>query len=257
MLSQDLKLGLRSLRRQPLVSLLAILTLGLGIGATTTIFTVVHAVLLTPLPYPGPEDLMRVYATKPGQGIERAGLAGADFVDFAESLESFEHLGAYRWFGLALSEEDRPREIATILMTPGLLAELGTPFLGRTFAPEEGRPGEGNVVVLSYGLWQSQFGDDETIFGRTLLLDNAEYTVIGVMAPGLLLPRPGNRDLRPVDLRSGRLEPQPSLLERDRTAGPRGRPRDRDRRAARRRRRPRSAVPVLQRGLVGLRRPAP
>ena len=190
MLAQDLKLGFRALRRQPAVSLLAILTLGLGIGATTTIFTVVHAVLLSPLPFPEPEELVRLYATKPSQGIERSGLAGADFVDFADSLTSFEHLGAYRWFGLALSDADRPRELATILMTPGLLAELGRPLLGRTFAPEERQPGKGNVVVLSYGLWQSQLGGDEDVVGRQLLLDGEAYTVVGVMPRGFSFPVP-------------------------------------------------------------------
>ncbi len=190
MLSKDLRQAMRALRRQGVVSLLAILTLVLGIGATTTIFTVVHAVLLSPLPFPEAGELMRLYATKPSQGIERSGLAGADFVDFADTLTSFEHLGAYRWFGLALTNADRPRELATILMTPGLLAELGTPLLGRTFTPEERQPGEGNVIVLSYALWHSQFGGDEEILGRPVLLDGREYTVVGVMPRGFSFPAP-------------------------------------------------------------------
>ena len=134
---------------------------------------------------------MRIYATKPSRSIERSGLAGEDFLDFAESLESFEHLGAYRWFGLALNDADRPRELATILMTPGLLAQLGTPYRGRTFAPEESQEGKSNVVVLSWGLWQSEFGGDEGLIGRSLLLDDTEYTVIGVMPEGFSFPSPG------------------------------------------------------------------
>ncbi|MEM7349204.1 MAG: ABC transporter permease [Acidobacteriota bacterium] len=190
MLLQNLKQGLRALRREPSVSLLAILTLALGIGATTTIFTVVNAVLFSPLPYNEPSELVRVYATKPDQGIERSGLAGADFVDFSETLDSFEHLGSYRWFGLALGEE-RPRELATILLTPGLLAELAPPILGRTFTPEEGQPGEGYAIVLSHALWQSEFGGDEGVVGRTQPLDGREYTIVGVMPEGFSFPAPG------------------------------------------------------------------
>lgn len=191
MLTLDLKSGWRALGARPGPSAAAILTLALGIGATSTVFTVVHRVLLAPLPYPEPGELVRVYATSSGHDIDRAGLAGADFADFARTLESFEHLGAYRWHGLALSDAERPRDLATILVTPGLLAELGTPRLGRTFLPEEAQPGEGGVVVLADGLWQSQFGADEGVLGRSLELDGVDYTVVGVMPEGFSFPAPG------------------------------------------------------------------
>ncbi len=205
---QDVKQGFRTLSRQPAVSLLAILTLALGIGATTTVFTVVHTVLLTPLSYPEADELVRIYATKPDQGIERSGLAGADFVDFEEKLNSFEYLGSYRWFGLSMSDSDRPRELATILVTPGLLGQLGTPLLGRTFLPEERESGKSNVIVLSYGFWQSELGGDKSVIDRTLLLDGSEYTVVGVMPQGFSFPAPeiemwGPRAYDPANLSRG------------------------------------------------------
>ena len=188
---RDLELSLRALRRQPLVSLLAIVILALGIGATTAIFTVVRTVLLNPLPYTDAERLVRIHGTHQARGIETFGLSGADFVDFEGSLKAFDFLGAHRWFGLALTGSDRPRELRTIMVTHGVLDTLGEPLLGRTFTAEECQPGQGAVVVLGHGLWRSEFGQDPDILGRELQLDGRPHTVVGVMPPGFSVPVDG------------------------------------------------------------------
>lgn len=183
--------GLRALRRQPMMTLLAILTLGLGIGATTTIFTVVHSVLVKPLPYTDSHRLVSLYAAKTDGVSDLTGLSGADFVDFRRGLEGIDRLDAYRWSGLTLTSGDRPAELATMLVTPGLLAHLSPTHLGRTFTEAEGTPGSGNVVVLSHALWQREFGGDSSLLNQSVQLDNTAYTVVGVMPPGFSFPFAG------------------------------------------------------------------
>jgi putative ABC transport system permease protein len=183
----DLKIALRSLRRSPGLTAAALITLALGIGATTAVFSVVDAVLLRALPYHDEERLMRVYATKPTQQVERSGLSGADFVDLRERVDSFEHLGAYRWFGLALGAE-RPRELSVVMVTPGLIGAMSTPVHGRTFLPEEGVPGQSNVLVSSWQFFQNELGGDPARIGSELILDGEPYEVVGVVGPEFALP---------------------------------------------------------------------
>ncbi len=177
----DLRWAWRSLLRQPGFTVTAVLTLVLAIGATTAVFSVLNAVLWSPLPYEEPDRLVRLSGTNPAEGVDRTGLSSADFLDYRDSLTSFESLHGFRYFGLSISGVERPAEITTLLVTPGLLATLGCqPVVGRTFRPEEGEKGQTRVVVLSYGLWQSRFGGDSRLVGQQLVFDGNPYTVVGI-----------------------------------------------------------------------------
>ncbi len=188
---QDLRVALRALARTPTLTLLALITIGLGVGAATALWSVVHSVLLSPLAYEESERLVRVFASNPSQSVDRAGMAGGDFVDLANDARSFDHVGAFRWFGVAITEDDRPRELATIMVTPGLLELLGTPLIGRGFLEEEGIPGQDRVAVLSEALFEEEFGGDRGLIGNTVIFDGAPYQVVGVMPRDFVMPAPG------------------------------------------------------------------
>ncbi len=188
-LRADLVYAFRTLRKNGSITVIAVLTLALGIGTTTALFSVVHAVLLTPLPYPEPDRLVHVFAEKADQSIFQAGVSPADFVDLRERTQTLQYMGVQNWYGLALTGEEQPRELSTVLVTPGLLHQLGVePLHGRLFAPEEEEPGKDRVVLLGHGFWQRQFGGDPGLVGQTLNLDNVDYSVIGVLPPTVDFP---------------------------------------------------------------------
>jgi len=186
---RDFKWAGRSLLRQPVFTATAVFTLILAIGATTAVFSVLYAVLWSPLPFAEPDRLIRISSTNPSEGVERAGISSADFLDFRESLSSFESLHAFRYFGLSISGVERPAEITTLLITPGLLKTLGvSPIYGRTFLEEEGEPGQNQVILLTHSLWQTRFGGDPALVGQQLLLDGNQFTVVGIAPPGFSYP---------------------------------------------------------------------
>jgi predicted permease len=177
-LVRDLRYAVRTLGREPGFALLAILTLGLGIGATTAMFTVVDSVLLRPLPYARPERLVVAL-----HGPEAtAPVSPADFFDYRASARSFEGLAAAQAWGATLGSGGRPERLAGLQVSADLFDVLGVrPLLGRTFVTGEDLDGRHRVVVLSHGLWQRRFGADPAIVGRTMLLDSAPYQIVGVM----------------------------------------------------------------------------
>ena len=181
---QDMSYGARMLWKQPGFTLIAVMTLALGIGANTAMFSVVNAVLLRPLPFPEPERLMLVEAKGPDN------FAAPDFRDLALQNRSFSHLGAY--FGNAtfnLSGGAEPERVNGARVSASLLPTLGAqPLYGRNITAEEDRDGGERVVLLSHGLWQRQFGADAGVVGRAIRLDGQSYTVIGVAPPGLNFP---------------------------------------------------------------------
>jgi len=178
---QDLRYGVRMLLKKPGFTLIAIITLSLGIGANAAIFSVVNGVLLRPLPYKEPERLVVIRDTKLPQFPEFA-VASGNFLDWVKQNTVFERLIAMRPATLNLADPGNPELLRGLSVTSGFCEMLGVqPQLGRDFLSEEAQPGRNNVVLLSHALWQRRFGGDPKILNRTLPLDGQSYTVIGVM----------------------------------------------------------------------------
>lgn len=196
---QDLRLAVRQLRRSSGFAAVAVLTLGLGIGAITAIYTVVQNVVLDPLPYPDAERLVRLKSPVPGmEAGSEWNLSAAQYFYFREHGRSFEEIGAFQRGVVNVQGPDGPERAATAMATSGTLRLVGArPLLGRSFGPEDDLPGGPEVVLLAEGFWQRQFGADPSVVGRTLSLDGTPHEVVGVLASGLRLPgEPG----APVDL---------------------------------------------------------
>ena len=185
-LLQDLRYGLRTLIKNPGFTLVAVLTLALAIGANTAIFSVVENVLLRPLPYPQPDQLVEIFNTYFPQ-VPRGGLAPGDFADWHDQNKSFSEMGGYAEIsrGFNLTGEGEPQRLQIGYASSGLFPMLGVRAeAGRSFVPEEDRSGSAPVVLLSHRLWQSRFGADPRVVGRTIALDDQRYTVAGVLPAG-------------------------------------------------------------------------
>jgi putative ABC transport system permease protein len=183
---QDLGCGFRMLRRSPGFAAVAVLTLAFGIGANGAIFSVVNAVLLRPLPYRDSGSLVMMGELTPQMQMS---VSYANFQDWEEQNHAFESLGARRYSDFNLTEAGNPERIHGMMASAGFLPTLGIqPLLGRVFSAAEDRTGAAPVTVISYGLWKQRFGLDPGVLGKTLLLDNQSYTIVGVMpqdfAPG-------------------------------------------------------------------------
>jgi len=190
-LVQDARESLRLLLRQPRFAAISILTLALGIGATTAVFSVVDAVLLKPLPFAEPERLVMLWERQPATGRERDQVATANLLDWREQAQSFTEIASYVYWGLALTGHGEPVELQTGRVSPNLLPLLGaTPLMGRGFHPDEETAGRDRVVLLSHAVWQQRFGSDPAIVGRTILLDEEPYEVVGVMPDTFAFPDP-------------------------------------------------------------------
>jgi putative ABC transport system permease protein len=178
---QDLRYGARMLLKKPGFTLIAVITLALGIGANAAIFSVVNAVLLRPLPFKEPDKLMLIRETKLPQFPEFS-VSPGNFLDWRKQNTVFERLVAFSGVSFNLVGADDPEQIRGMKVTDGFFAMLGAqPQVGRDFLPEEDQPGRDNVVILSHGLWQRRFGGDPKILNQTLTLSGQSYIVIGVM----------------------------------------------------------------------------
>jgi putative ABC transport system permease protein len=185
---KDVRFGLRMLLRQPLFTLAAVLTLALGIGANTAIFSVVNGVLLRPLPYTDPERLVAVWSTGEGER-EEGDSSYLNFTDWREQTRSFEGMAAYRSWYYTLTGMGDPRRVVVARVTAGFFPLLGvSPFAGRTFLPEEERPNSERVAVISYEFWQRDFGGDRAALGRQLTLNTQPYTIVGILPRGFRPP---------------------------------------------------------------------
>jgi predicted permease len=185
---QDVRYGLRTLARTPGFTTVAILTLALGIGVNTSMFSVIDATLLGGLPYPEASRLVRVFRTS--QQSQSWPHSAANFLDYQAKNEVFEKMAAFSWWSFNLAERGQPPDrLDGIVATADFFALLGMPpALGRVFTSEEDRPGKADVVVLSHGFWKRRFGADRTIIGRSFRFDGRPATVIGVMPPGADYP---------------------------------------------------------------------
>src|SRR5690348_2469955 len=183
-LAQDLRFALRSLRRQPALTAIAVITLALGIGANTAIFSVINGVLLKPLPYREPNRLVMLWETLPGG--DRPLVSYPNYLDWRQRQRAFEDIAAYNPFpGFTMTGQGDAQDVNGSLVTGNYLQLLGIhAALGRLITPTDDSPGAARVVVLRHGFFQSRFGGDPSVIGRTLLLDNRAYTVVGVLEPG-------------------------------------------------------------------------
>lgn len=188
---QDLRYGLRMLLKSPGFTTVAVITLALGIGANTAIFSVVKSVLLKPLPFTKPDRLVNLWESNPhNPGDEIMPVAPADFLDWRSRTHSFAEIGASYDVQKSLTGVGEPVALIGYAFSANVFHVLGvTPLLGRTFTAEEDRPGADHVVVLAYSLWERKFGSDPGIVGKTITLDGQSYSVLGVMRPGFNYPR--------------------------------------------------------------------
>ena len=186
---QDLRFALRTLRRSPGFTLVVMLTLGLGIGINTTIFTLVNGVFLRPLPYTEPDRVMTVWEANPQLDIGQDAVSAGTYRDWTERAGSFASLGAYSFETLVLGGTDQPVQISAAAVSPSVFDVVDVrPTLGRGFREEEATPGNNFVVVLSDGLWAQRFGADPGVIGTAIVLDGQPFTVVGVMPPRFEFP---------------------------------------------------------------------
>jgi putative ABC transport system permease protein len=193
-LRREIRFAARVLVRTPAFSLIAFVTLALGIGATTAIFTVLDAVVLRPLPYPDASELVSVLhpATVPGNGERKWGLSPGGYFYFRNNNKSFSDLGIYQTSELTVVGGDRAEVVRVGIVTPSVFSVLTAhPHLGRLVGDQDAKPDSIRRVVLSYEFWQRRFGRDGAIVGKTLQTGEGSYEIIGVTEPGLTLPMPG------------------------------------------------------------------
>jgi len=180
--ARNVRFGLRLLLKNPGFTSVALLALILGIGANTAIFSVVYATLLSPMPYPNPDQLVMVWSKING---DRNGVSAGDFLDWKEQSTVFQGLCAWSGGNYTLATSDHPEQIRTRLTTPGCSNMVGTPFLlGRDFLPEEGEIGRDRAAIMTHKLWEERFGSDREIIGKPIRLNGERYTVIGVLEKG-------------------------------------------------------------------------
>src|SRR5437764_9720070 len=191
-LLSDFHFSLRLLRRNPGFSAAAMVVLALGIGANTAIFSVVNAVLLRPLPFDDPSRIMQVWHVPPAKsfpGMTMFSVSPANYLDWWSQSSSFEQMAAYGFRSFTVGGKERPEAIQAAAVASDFFPLLRVqPLLGRTFAPDEDRPGQGHVVVLSYNFWGDHFASDRNVVGRTILLDGENYSIVGVMPETFRFP---------------------------------------------------------------------
>ncbi len=190
-LLQDLRYGIRMLAKNPGFTTVAVVTLALGIGANTAIFSVVNAVLLHPLPFPDPDRIVRVLSVRLRDNTG-GNASYPDFLDWRAQNHVFDHMAAFRTGEFTLTGRGEAAHLSGAVVSANLFSLLGVrPSLGRTFLPEEDTPGAtngGHAVILSHRLWRQRFGGDAGVVGQTVQLDNKSWTVVGVMPVGFQFP---------------------------------------------------------------------
>ena len=193
-LRQDLAYGLRTLRRAPTFTLTAILTIALGVGANTAIFSVVHGIVFKPLPFPQPGQLVRIWSANPGADSRQAPVSPVDLDDWRAQRSRIADIGGW-WFadggsGVDLTGSGDPQRLSVAFVSPGFFPTLGVqPMLGRLPREDEMvRGGEDKVIVLAHGFWQRRFGSDSSLVSKTITLNGEPYRVTGVMRPAMRFP---------------------------------------------------------------------
>src|SRR5580658_2420527 len=188
-LVEDVRFGLRILRKSPGFTAVALLTLALGIGANTYIFSIVDSLLLRPMEFQDPSRIVALWERLPAVSVDRNEVSPANFLDWKDQNHVFDHIAAQAWWDANLGGVEHPEHLHGFLVTPGYFLALNAqPMLGRTFLEEEGTPGKDHVAMLSYGLWRDHFASDSSIVGKTVLLNGIDFTVVGVTRPEFNYP---------------------------------------------------------------------
>jgi putative ABC transport system permease protein len=202
----DLRYAFRTLVKNPGFALTAVATLALGIGANSAIFSVVSALMLKPLPYQNPERLAMVWEDNTAKGFPQDTPAPGNFASWRAENHVFEDMAAMRTESYNLTGSGEPEKIEGLMISASLFPMLGVqPALGRTFLPEEDKPGARNVVVLSHSLWQRRFASDPQIAGKSVAMNGTSYTVLGVMPRGFRLPLLENDLWTPIAMNADQL----------------------------------------------------
>ena len=185
----DIRYALRSLRKQPLFTLVAVATLTLGIGANTAIFSLLYQYLLRPLPYPDAERLVFIWNTYPLTGLPQASVSIPDYIDRKTQASALEDATLFTMRSLSMAAEGEPVQVRGLAVTPSFFSTLQRqPFLGRAFAEVEAQPGADKFVILTYNLWNARFAADRAIVGRSVRLGGEPYQVVGVLPADFELP---------------------------------------------------------------------
>ena len=198
-LTNQLKQVLRRLKRAPMFTAVTLVTLTVGIGANTAIFSVLEGVLLKPLPYPHPEQLIGVWLTAPGVNLKDCWMSPSSYFIFRDQSRTFQDIGLYSGDSVTVTGAGEPEHVQALDVTDGTLPILGIPpMLGRWFNRQDDLPGGADAVMLTYGYWRSKFGGDRSVVGRNITLDGKPHVVIGVLpqrfsfldqdVPALILP---------------------------------------------------------------------
>jgi putative ABC transport system permease protein len=186
---KDIRYAVRTLLKRPALTIIAIVTLAVGIGSNSAIFSVVSALLIKPLPFPELSRVVAIWEKQPSRGVDRNEASMANYLDWRTQNQTFEQMGLYRWWSTNLTGGDSPERIQGFLVTGNFLDLLAVkPLLGRTFAVDEDQPGKDAVAILSFGLWQRRFGADPNIVNKTIVLNGVTRTVVGVMPEGFNYP---------------------------------------------------------------------
>ncbi len=185
---QDLQYGARTLRKNPGFAIIAIVTLALGIGANTAIFSIVDAVLLRPLPFPNSQQIVIVWETDSNRKILRGTAPPADFLDWRAQNQVFQHISAFQTWFYNLTGSGNPEQLWGAKVSADFFDLFGVkPALGRTFRPDEEQPGHDQVVIISHGIWVRHFGADPGLINRSITIDDKPYTVVGILPAGFNL----------------------------------------------------------------------
>jgi putative ABC transport system permease protein len=189
-LFSDTRYALRNLLRRPGFTLVAVVTLALGIGANTAIFSAIHALLLKPLPFPELDRVVAIWDKLPSRGVMHNEVTMANYLDLQAQNQSFEQLALYRWWNANITGIDPPERIQGFLVTANYLDALGMkPIMGRNFIAEENQPGKDAVAIITHSLWQRRFGGDPNIVNKTITVNSIVRTVIGVMPEQFNFPK--------------------------------------------------------------------
>jgi putative ABC transport system permease protein len=187
----DLRFAIRQLLKNPGFTIIAVLVLALAIGANTAVLSLVNALLIRPLPYKAPNDLVLLWERFPTQGLERIPVSAPEYVDYEKQTKSFEKLGAFNYAAYNLTTGDVPERVTGAVVSPSVFPLLGVePIRGRVFINEEGAEGRDDVVVISARLWKRRFNSDPTIVGKKITLNERPHTVVGIMAEQFDFPLP-------------------------------------------------------------------